>query len=89
MHLQKEPVSVCRRSKGAAWGVPSKLYRVVCRKQPTFPPQPPFPPRHVSAIHHLDDVAGVEAELVVFLCGEVVQRLHMQRGCPLWKETPD
>lgn len=70
--------------KCVAWGVFSQLYCVVGRKQPAFPPQPPFPPRRIRAIQHFDDVPGAEAEFVVFLCGEVVQRLHLHRRRPLW-----
>lgn len=75
----------CRRRKCIiARSVFSQLHGVVGRKQPAFPPQPPFPPRRVRAIHHLDDVPDTETQLVAFLRGEVVQRLHLNRGRPLW-----
>lgn len=85
VRLQSQSVNVLRCRKCIiARGVFSQLHGVVGRKQPAFPPQPPFPPRRVGAIHHLDDVPGTETELVAFLRGEVVQRLHLNRGRPLW-----
>lgn len=91
LHLQSESVNVLRHSKCIAWGAFSQLYCVVGRKQPAFPPQPPFPPRRVRAIQHFDDVSDAETELVVFLCGEAIQRFHLHRGWPLWDggQKPD
>lgn len=66
-----------------ASGAFSQLGCVVGRKQAAAPPQPPPPPRGVGAIQHLDDVSGGEAQLVVLLSGEVVQRPHLQRVRPL------
>lgn len=79
---------MCRNSKCTiVWGVFSQLSCVVGRKQPGFPPQPPFPPRRVRAIQHFNEVTGAETEFVVFLCVEVVQRLHLHRRRPLWDSS--
>lgn len=61
----------------------SQRHSVVGRKQAAIPPQPPFPPRGVGAIQHLDDVPGAETQLVIFLSGEVIQRLHLHWARPL------
>lgn len=64
--------------------LPSQRGGVVGGKQPAAPPQPPFPPGGVGAVQHLDDVADAEAQLVVLLRREVVQRPHLECGRPLW-----
>lgn len=58
----------------------SQPHGVVGGEQAALPPQTPFPPRRVGAVQQLDDVAGAEAQLVVLLRAEVVQRLRLLRG---------
>lgn len=71
-------------SAAVAAALPSQRGGVVGGKQPDAPPQPPFPPGAVGAVQHLDDVADAEAQLVVLLRREVVQRPHLECGRPLW-----
>lgn len=68
-------------------GSPSHRHGVVGRKQAARTPQPPLPPGGVGAVQHFDDVAHAEAQLVVLLRCEVVQRPHLQGGGPLCGRT--
>lgn len=84
--LGRESVlSAQRESQSVRGGVFfSQRHCVVGGKQAAFPPQPPSPPRRVGAIQQLDDVTGAEAQFVALLRAEVVERLHLLRGRPLW-----
>lgn len=64
-----------------SWLAFSQLCCVVSRKQAAVAPQAPLPPRCMRAVQHVDDVPGEEAQLVVLLRSEVVERLH--QVCPL------
>lgn len=68
-------------------GVASQRSRVVGREEAANAPQPPLPPGGVGAVQHLDDVAHAEAQLVVLLRREVVERPHLQGGRPLSGRT--
>lgn len=72
-----------------AAALPSQRGGVVGGKQPAAPPQPPFPPGGVGAVQHLDDVADAEAQLVVLLRREVVQRPHLECRRPLKKKKQE
>lgn len=63
------------------WSCFSQRGGVVGGKQPAAAPQTPLPPRCVGLVQHVDQVPGAEAQLVLLLGGEVVQRLH--HGRPL------
>lgn len=80
LSAQRESESVCEGG-GVFF---SQRHCVVGGKQAAFPPQPPSPPRRVGAIQQLDDVTGAEAQFVALLRAEVVERLHLLRGRPLW-----
>lgn len=72
---------------GSIYFLFSQLFGVVGREQPTSPPYLASPPWSIWVIKHLDDVSCKEAQLIVLFSIEVVQRLHLHPGCPLWEIT--
>lgn len=55
-------------------------FGVVGGEQACFAPQLAFPPGLVGALQDLDDIAGVEPQLVCLFSVETVQSSDLQRG---------